>query len=369
MKVAILANDAASFIKPVADGLVRMFKQIGVNAHLFTDGLRQLDYNPNTRSPIKKVANVVYSVAVHNRFMRGLKSFDAIIVIETIPQSFMRARYTGIERLRQRYPNKPILLYQQMYLGTRGKWWEWLRDGTNSYPGLKGGDFGLERYDWYLASSLVSEYPMPKGDNPVTLIGANLDDGTLYPDQQGKFVALLDYEHPAHKAEREIQLRALNETGTEHFVLSDYRRRPDILKIYRQSSIYFVAHREIFGLSIVELQACGAYIFTPYARWTPSHWIKDLHEVGEGKLTRNFYVYNNNDLDTLKAQIAHAKTNYDSARIRETLLTTQPHFYYGVPDALRDVVAKIERGEINGQLHKEHMTINARIITELEDAP
>lgn len=369
MKVAILANDAASFIKPIADGLARMFTQIGVESKIFHDGLQQLDFNPQTRNPLKKIANVAYSATVNNRFMGALASYNAIVVIETIPQSFLRARYTGIERLRERYPNKPILLYQQMYLGTRGKWWEYLRDGSSAYPHLKGGDFGLERYDWYMASSLVSEYPMPKGDNPVTMIGSNLDDGTLYPNQQGKFLALIDYEREEYRAERDLQIRALNELGIEYVSLSDYRRRRDILDIYRQSSLYFVAHREIFGLSIVELQACGAYIFTPYARWTPSHWLKDPAHAGEGKLTRNFYVYNNNDLDTLKSQLTDARMNYDSARIRETLLNNQPYFYYGLPDALKDVVSKIERGEINGQTHKENAAVNARIITQLEDAP
>jgi len=35
-----------------------------------------------------------------------------------------------------------------------------------------------------------------EGDWPFKLIGVNLDDGTLYPEEKHEFMALVDFERP-----------------------------------------------------------------------------------------------------------------------------------------------------------------------------
>ena len=42
MRVDILANDRASFIQPMAEGLVRMLRDVGADPHLHLDGLSHL---------------------------------------------------------------------------------------------------------------------------------------------------------------------------------------------------------------------------------------------------------------------------------------------------------------------------------------
>ena len=125
-----------------------------------------------------------------------------------------------------------------------------------------------------------------------SVIGLDLDDGSLRPTPKDDFLALIDFERPSEMKERATQIAALEETKTPYVVLNGRYSISEIRKIYRQCSLYFVAFRESFGLPICELQACGAYVFTPYADWCPSHWIKpDLSAPGPGLLSPNFVVY------------------------------------------------------------------------------
>ena len=42
LRVEVLANDKASFIKPMADGLVRMLEDCGASARVHYDGIEQM---------------------------------------------------------------------------------------------------------------------------------------------------------------------------------------------------------------------------------------------------------------------------------------------------------------------------------------
>jgi len=112
-----------------------------------------------------------------------------------------------------------------------------------------------------------------------------------------------------------------------------------------------LAHRESFGLPISEVQACESCIFTPYTRWAPGHFIKDdPYQVGEGRLSDNFVVYNN-DLDKLKTAILEKKANFDPNKVKEIFLQNQPQFFHGNKEELKNFVNKLEDGEITGQSH------------------
>ena len=100
MRVEILANDRASFVKPMADGLARMLKDCGADARVHYDGIAQM----------------------------------------------MRLQWAHTSRF-------------------------------------------------------------PPGPNPYSLIGLNLDDGRLYPDQREEFQVLVDFEQPRDTSQNSARSR------------------------------------------------------------------------------------------------------------------------------------------------------------------
>jgi hypothetical protein len=121
-------------------------------------------------------------------------------------------------------------------------------------------------------------------------------------------------------------------------------------------SIYFVAHSESFGLPICELQACGSYIFTPYARWCRSHYIKADVTMGggnDGTLSPNFVSYDN-DKDKLVRAIQHTKHIYDPRKVVDTFLKFHPQLFYGDPSELQKFVNMVDNGIIHSRLHTQH---------------
>jgi len=259
--------------------------------------------------------------------------------------------------LRQLIPVDPIIYYANYQLPTRGPWAEWLKDGNPEKGVRSNNNWGLERYDWYLSSSIVSEFPLPQYDWPFSVIGVNLDDGTLYPEQK-EFIALVDFERTGFEAEREVQIRALQATNTKFIELKGQYSVAAIRKIYRQCSIYFIAFRESFGLPICELQACGSYIFTPYAHWVPSHWIKpDLSVPGPGEISPNFIVYHN-DLETLKNKIIQIKKSFDAKQVRQRFLKYHPQLFYGDLKELQRFVNLLQTKQITSQSHLKYPNIS-----------
>jgi hypothetical protein len=261
--------------------------------------------------------------------------------------------------LRGELQSTPIVLYDLVYLPTRGSWMDHLRDGCPQMGIPDGGHFGMERYDWYLCASVVSEYPMPNGIQPYFHVGLNLDDGTLFPDQRGQFVALLDFPRKEHIEERNVQIEALRATDTPFIELKGKYKISEIRRIYRQCAMYFLSFRESFGLPIVELQACGAKVFTPYADWCPSHWIKsDLRIPGAGRLPSNFVVYDNSK-DFLISEIQRLRASFDPNAVRRQLLVDHPELYVGNTESLSDFIRALKAGDIHSASHKKHKTLIA----------
>ena len=140
--------------------------------------------------------------------------------------------------------------------------------------------------------------------HPYSLIGLDLDDGTLFPDQ-GEISGAggLRAESRGLPEIPKGQLDALKLAGVEYTVLEGTYTRAEIREIYRRTSIYFLASAESFGLPICELQACGAKIFLPDAYWAASHWLgEDLYTEREPQLSPNFVIYED-DADKLARRI------------------------------------------------------------------
>ena len=369
MKVAILANSSPGHIKPMAEGLHRMLSRIGVDSTVLFDGLDELGqltdaFGPyirangtDTRSVVRRiVAYAVRDAPRTRRFIERLRPFTVVVVVQTVPQAF-RTAFFNDRMVRALLPDTPIVLYDVFYLPTRGPWGRWLKEGKPDRGIPVGGNWGLERYDWYLCASVVSEVPMPRGPQPVSIIGLDLDDGTLYPEQNNEFVALLDFEHPPDMLERAVQIEACEETRTKYAVLNGNYSISAIRRIYRRTSAYFVAMRESFGLPICELQLCGSYVVTPYSNWCPSHWRKpDVYAEGAGELSPNFIVYQN-DKNCLVRELQRLKANHDPGAVIANFRRYHPQFAAGNEEQLEDFVRKVRDGAITSQSHREYAGI------------
>jgi hypothetical protein len=373
MKIAILADNADNFVKPRSEGLQRMFSRLGIESKVFYDGLFFLDHKVKESTirfdgPKQFLRSVLDTInppmaSFLNQKWKELSGYDLIIVVETVPTAYLTYHLNRVEEIRQRFPHIPVVLYSSIYLSTIGEWIRFLKKGNDYHGFIKGsGHYGLERYDWYLIGSATTELPMPKGFQPLTVIGCDLDDGSLYPEQNGKFQALIDFERPNHMAERAIQILALEKTKTPYTVLHGRYPMAEIRKIYRQSSIYFLAHLEAFGLPIVEVQACGGKVYTPYARWAWAHFHKpDLTVAGEGPLSENFVVYNN-ELDLLCEKIEVDKKNFDPSLNLARFKKEDGKFLHGDMDKLAEFVELFNKGNIHSKLHKEHEKLNDLIV-------
>ena len=354
----------------MAEGLARMFAASGAEPVLFLDGLENLALRQSVDfGSLKSFAGSSLRLSPSRRrfesFIEALSGVDAIVIVANVPISFSRSVFPNIEVLRQRLPVVPIVNYDLHYLPTLDSWARLLLRGETTKLASsdllifdKGG-FGLERYDWYLMAAAGTELPLPPGPQPYSLIGLDLDDGTLIPEQNGQFRALVDFEQTRgeYPRYRTAQLDALRIAGVESTILEGSYTRDAIRAIYRQSAIYFLSSAESFGLPICELQACGAKVFLPTAYWAASHWLgKDLHAARQPELSPNFEVYVD-DADALARQIDKVRDSYNPAHVRATFEKFQPHLLHGDATAVKDFLSAIETGVIHSRLHLEHRLI------------
>ncbi|MEP6801526.1 MAG: hypothetical protein ABJC07_06290 [Acidobacteriota bacterium] len=357
VRVAILGNREDTLVRPMAEGLERMVTRAGGEPMLLDGGLEALRRlgRQDVRTELRKLIREVPS---ERRFVDRLRSCQVIVVVDCAPRPYLRGVWE-IEELRRLLPEKPIVLYDLSYLGTRPSMPRWLRDG-NPARGLPPGGFGLERFDWYLCASLVTEIGLPAEPQPCSVIGVDLDDLSLWPERKREFRALIDFEQPPYAEERARQIRACEETGTPYTALQGRYEMEEIRKIYRQTSIYFLAGRESFGLPICELQACGSYVLTPHAAWAPSHWLKeDPRAPGPGRLSPNFVVYGNSH-DDLKGEIARLKATHDPLRVFDTFLRFQPQHFRGNIPELAGFLEQIASGQIHSERHHEHPALKSQ---------
>lgn len=347
-----------------------MLEACGAEAVIFTDGLENLALRQSIdtgsiRSIAASSLRLRGSRGKFDSFIEELSGVDTIVVVANVPISFSKSVFPNIEVLRQRLPKVPIVNYDLHYLPTLDSWARLLLRGEKTrltrddLAMFEKGGFGLERYDWYLMAAVGTELPLPPGPQPYSRIGLDLDDGTLYPDQGDEFRALVDFEQNRgdYPRYREAQLKALKLAGVQHTVLEGTYTRAAIRQIYRQTSIYFLASAESFGLPICELQACGAKILLPNAFWAASHWLgQDLYTEREPQLSPNFVLYED-DADKLARRIDEVRASYDAQQIRATFEACQPHLLHGDIAELKSFLEMLETGTIHARLHTEHRSI------------
>lgn len=326
-------------------GLQRMLSRCGIESDVITEGWDRIRCAPQKRvGSLRDVMTLKPLRAIWNekrkaRFLETLVAYDAIVVVSHLPAAYMRY-FLDDSAVRKALGTRPVILYDLVYLPTRGGWSEALRDGNPSLGVPEGGHWGIERYDWHFCVSVVSETAFPTDPQPCSLIGLDLDDGSLFPEQT-EFRALIDFERPEFTAERKVQLEAIDRAGIPCTQLNGQYSSAEIRAIYRKASVYFIAFRESFGLPICEVQACGGLVATPYSHWVPSHWIKeDLHQPGEGRLGSNFLVYEN-EVDRLTEMLIRAKDTWDPKTVRKTFLLEYPHYFRGDTASLEHAIRNV----------------------------
>jgi len=368
MKVAILADDRPSFVRPLAEGLFRMLKDCGAEPVIHYDGLahlglrRYIDLH-SLRSVAGSLLKLIPSRRAFDEFAQRVGDVDLIVVVLNVPASFAKGACPCVEVLRELWPQVPVVNYDLHFLPTLNSWARFLLHGQKhalrreSARIFDRGSFGLERYDWYLMASVERELRLPPGPLPYSLIGLDLNDGSLYPDQQGKFSVLLDFrqEGAENLAYREVQLEALRRSGVDYFVLEGRYEIDEIRAIYRRTSMFFMAVCESFGLPICELQACGSRIYMPDPFWASSHWISEnVYGPREPKFSSNFVVYEN-DPKVLADRINAEARSFDPAKVRATFERVQPQLLNGNRAALSDFLGRVDDRTIHSQLHKSHV--------------
>ncbi len=370
MRLAILANDKNSFVRPLAEGLARMATRCGATAEIHYDGLAMLSLPVNmTWRSLRSAASTALRLLRNRRrlseFVERLRDVDAIVVVAHVPLSLTRDSLKNVELLREMLPGCPIVNYDLVYLPTVEKWGAAMLRGEPTglteaaLEVLGAGSFGMERYDWYLVASATSEIPLPPGHQPYSPIGIDIEDGTLYPDQGGELRVLVDFEQRRKNDRdyRNLQLAAIEMSGIPFRVLEGQFGRDEIRAIYRKTGIFMMAHRESFGLPICELQACGSLIFTPRPEWAGAHWIKpDVRLAGPGFHSGNFVVYENT-VEALVTELHAARALFNPAGVVKTFARSHPQLLGGNAHALADFLGMVSDGTIHSGLPVEHATV------------
>lgn len=340
-KIAILSNRSNSFVKPISEGLQRLLGRSGLTCDLFYDGKSLL----SPEQPKEKV----------KEFLTSLSVYDAVIYVSNLPCAFW-GTVLDDELLRSELANTPIILYDTKFFGSLAGWSLAIQSEMNNL-GAKA--WGLDRYDYYLAISASTSWPMLSGTlNTVSLVGVDLDDGTLFPKKKDDFVALIDFERKDHLQEKQLQIEACEETDTPYIILEGSYSIDEIREIYRKCSLYFVAHVESFGLPICELQACGAYVASPKSIWCRGHWQKeDLTRAGDGVLNDNFIVYGS-DKEKLKQEILRLKTCYDPYKVYNEFAGKQPELFWGNKSEVENFIGKLCSKEIDSNTHENYLSID-----------
>lgn len=257
---------------------------------------------------------------------RALQTSSAIIICDCIPNAFLRD-HISIEVLRKKVPGVPIALHEVYYPGNAPTMLERLRTD---------GEWGLERFDFYLAVSAVTEI-RSRPDAKWFSIGLDLKSAGLGPTQKKRFMALIDFCQAGYEQFRDDQISVLEELNIEYLALENSCSMEEIRQIYAETAVFFMQSPEAFGLPIAECLACGSSVFTPSSSWPMAFRLDEAPVVhGPGQLGSCFYVYQGRD--DLRNKLVEVRRNFDLAltpeRIFRVFLSKYEAFYAGDPEQI-----------------------------------
>ena len=348
-KIAILTSSVDGSPKVLAQGLVHMLSKLEVSSRIYYDThalLRRL--LPLYRRPRRwylRLHSRLQQKFAHckedRQLLKELGTYSAVVFCYVVPNALWR-NYFDIESLRKRLTGIPILLYAVMYVGNAPRHQKDL---------LEGGDFGIERYDWHLSVSEVTETRGEPGPT-WSAIGFDLEHTALRVAPKKEFVVVVDFAQPGYERYRQEQLAVLRDLGIAPIVLEGRYPMAEIRQIYQEASILFIQSFETFGLPIAECLYTGARVFTPHSGWPMAFRLDpDPQPYGPGTLPEVFHVYDG--AEDLRQQLIDLHEAYDPERdpyrVSKVFRDTYPTFGAGDLQALHDVVERIERGELVGR--------------------
>lgn len=282
--------------------------------------------------------------------LKQLKKFDLIIITDCTPMAFLEETY-NIERLKMLMDPIPVFYYAVFYLGNGPTMIDYLKQ--HNQP-------GLERFDWHLSVSAVTEVRQAEGDH-WTQIGINLKSTGLKPAPKSSFLAVVDFAQPGYEEVRNTQIRALKELEIPFISLDRPYSISEIRAIYKKAAIYFMQSYESFGLPIAECLCGGSYIFTANSGWPMSWRLDEKPEIhGPGTLPECFVLYD--DLEDLKRKIQEIKHGYDlensPQKVFDIFYKHYPSYYEGKPKILEEILKRVEqKGPITvNNLHNQTLT-------------
>lgn len=303
-------------------GLSEMLTRLDVKHTLFFEGLEDITYCnwPSIGNLFfYKLKKKVLKETRFLKFVMRLRKFNVIVVVANLPGVFYRDLYL-VKRLRFFFKRTKIVNYDLHYLGTHPEIQTLL---------IEGGHYGIDHFDGYLLGSInnLNENTLPNSNNKVVGFSFLYDAflNSVIPSKED-FV-LIDFER------KESHLKNLNNTnvlkqilinnGIEFLQLEGDYEREDLIRLFRRSKLFFMTTQESFGLSLVEAQLSGNYIFTPSLNWPMAHIDED------NRLTANFVVYEPEDLIELEELILDKLATHDKDEVINRINSLQGHFCKG----------------------------------------
>lgn len=344
LKIAIITSPHNGSPKVLAETLHAFIEKTGNESRIFNrvKALTRLFSSKTVKS--KAFVWFLYKTLHYigdKIFFANIKKYDAVVLCACSPYGFYNHSY-NIERLKS-IIQKPVLYYAVQYLENSPTILELLKAGNHA---------SIERYDWHLTVSPVTEIRQ-KPAPPWEHVGMYLKGSGLKPVPKKEFFAIVDFERSGFEEYRKIQIRALEDLEIPYISLEKEYSMEEIRKIYQQSALIFLEFPEAYGLPIAECLSYGSYIFTPDSSW-PMSWRLDeegLSVHGPGKLAECFVVYDG--LEDLKIKLSELRSEYDlvetPGKVFDAFVNNYPTFYNGNMQGLSNVLDRIRNNDFSLQ--------------------
>ncbi len=336
INVAILAEQRNSFRKPMAVGLSAMLASIGIRNEVFYRGLEDITYCKFPKLGVHFLFKLRRKILKEIRFayfVFKLRRYNVIVVVSNLPGVFYRNLFR-INLLRIFFKKCRIINYDLHYLGTHPNWQSELEAN---------GQYNIKHYDGYLLGSVDNFNTNSLPNENYAVIGFNFSQDKIFKLRtipEKKNLAIIDFERSeAHLKNIEITgfvKKILIKNGIEFIQLEGQYKRNELIDLFKQSKLFFMTTSESFGLSIVEAQIAGNYVFTPSIKWPMAHIKADK------SLTDNFIVYNSGDELDLEYKILSALNSHKTTEVVDRINREQNYFTEGDVKALEDFFEKME---------------------------
>ncbi|WP_339923350.1 hypothetical protein [uncultured Cyclobacterium sp.] len=271
-------------------------------------------------------------------FLRKLKGYDAVVIVETSPKCYLSYTYDFV-KLKKKLKGIPMIYHGVYYLGNAPTMISYLGEGGHHLEDI---------FDWHLSVSEVTEI-RSKPKAPWSQIGINLQSTGLVPTPKKELLAIIDFYREGYEEARNEQIKALKAVGIPYLELSGNYTIDEIREVYKKATFYFLQFPESFGLPIAECLSCGVYVFTPDTSWAMAWRLNDDVQVhGPGELADCFVVYEGQE--GLQEKLLHYKSNYDlqnsPKEVFKVFMDHYSDYYTGNKTEFNQFMKKLQSGEL-----------------------